>query len=688
MVTVVCLTITALVTAVLSTMSFINMREISRTQMTAATEENVARMSGRVADIIASHVALLEHTVIGSIPYMREARVDRDGLSDYFDAMQATLSNVLMIYSTNNVRWNAPGGYCAASTGWIPAQSWNNLERSWYNDAKKARGKVAFTLPYIDAATGKLIFAMARTVYDTDGRDLGVVSENVSIASLGSMLEENRSLPGQQTWLITKDGLFITNSDESAVMQKDFFAEWNGGALEKYRSDILTSASFSAMDSDVFVSSSLIPQSGWILVSTLPAEVIFAGANTLLIRALVTGIILLIASAIAAIALSGIIVKPLRYLASYSTVIANGNFSGEAPDYVAAEAAGLSAGFNAINEHISGLVKNIAASFERMRSSDSELKRVMDKSSSAASKITRLIHEVDAQVKEEASLMGQTVAQIDDKIHALNSLINEQSSQINSSSEAIEAMIRHNREIEEQIISLNDHILRLVESSKTEHEQIAQSTEAVGQIGQDSETLAGMNKIISNVAEETNLLAMNAAIEAAHAGESGKGFSVVSGEIRKLAETSTNQAKSSGGTLAQIKKRIDEVSAVSARIESAYAQTNSLIVGSSEIISRIKSAVTEQSLRSGQAHEGLKKIRDITRDVKQEAVNIKEETDAARRTSRQLSDMSDKIQHKVGDVAQSADLVFEASRQAGESVERNSKGLDTLDHDIKRFKIR
>ena len=169
---------------------FISLRRISYTQITDTTRENTARMSDQINAIIASHVALLEHTVIGSIPSMREDIVDRDKLSLYFDDMQATLDNVLMIYCTNNLRWNSPGGYCASSTGWYPQESWNNLERSWYQDAKKAQGKVAFTLPYIDAATGKLIFAMARTVFDKDRRDLGVVSENVSIASMGTILKE------------------------------------------------------------------------------------------------------------------------------------------------------------------------------------------------------------------------------------------------------------------------------------------------------------------------------------------------------------------------------------------------------------------------------------------------------------------------------------------------------------------
>ena len=188
-------------------------------------------------------------------------------MSIYFDDIQATLENVLMIYCTNNLRWNIPGGYCASSTGWFPQESWNNLERSWYQDAKKAQGNIAFTMPYIDAATGKLIFAMARTVFDKDLRDLGVVSENVSIETMGNILNEYIFMPQQQTFLITQEGLFITNPDESAVMTKDLFAELG---LERYRNQVLSAPSFSQMDEEVFISSSLIPKANWFLVYIIP----------------------------------------------------------------------------------------------------------------------------------------------------------------------------------------------------------------------------------------------------------------------------------------------------------------------------------------------------------------------------------------------------------------------------------
>jgi methyl-accepting chemotaxis protein len=323
-----------------------------------------------------------------------------------------------------------------------------------------------------------------------------------------------------------------------------------------------------------------------------------------------------------------------------------------------------------------------------MRSHGTELKQVIDQTSAAAAEIVQAIHEVDRRVNEEAGMVGKTVTQIDDRILALHTLIQEQAARISSSATAIEAMIAYNQNMEAQVTGLNAQILHLVDSSKTEHGHIAQSTQAVHQIEEDSANLAEMNKIISNVADETNLLAMNAAIEAAHAGESGKGFAVVAGEIRKLAETATTQAKGSSGTLTQIQKRIAEITAVSSRIEGSYAQTNELILKSNEVVSKIQHVIEEQADRSQQVLDRLKETQAITEQVKIEAENIKTEADQSRRMSANLYGMSETIRKRVSEAARSTERVFAASQQAHSSVEENAKGLDALDEAIQCFTVK
>ncbi|MDR2398036.1 MAG: methyl-accepting chemotaxis protein [Spirochaetaceae bacterium] len=687
--TAVCVSALVVGSLVVSVVSLIHLRRVSYAQVEGTTKENIANMSNQVSAVLAAHAAFLEHTIVSVIPFMRETPVDRDALSLFLDDMQATSAAIMMIYCTNDRPWDSPGGYFAASTGWIPPDAWNQLERPWYLDAKKAPGKIAFTLPYVDAASGGLVITLTRSVFDKDGRDLGVIGADVSIDSLRTILKEHSALPQQQSFLLTPEGLFITNPDESAVMQKDFFSEL---ALERYRAAILKAPSFSTMDDEVFIASSLIPQAAWRLVSVIPTKSIVVDANKALGQIIMIDMVLLVLAALFSLVCTRLMVRPLRSLTAYSAVLAGGDFSGTVPEYGTAESSGLSKGFNAINEHISELIHNIAASFERMRIHDAELKQVIAQSSQAAGVIVEAIQDVEQRIKDEVGLVGKTVTQsvahIDGKTQALNDLIQRQAAQINASSSAIETMIGHNRDMQEQIGALIRTIEQLIESSKAEHEHIERSTKTVEQIGADSANLALMNKTIGTVANETNLLAMNAAIEAAHAGSAGQGFAVVAQEIRKLAETTAAQAKGSRGTLTEIQQRILEIGSLSSRIEGAYSQTNRLILESNAVVEQVRCTVEEQMGRSEQVLELLTEIRGITGQVQSEAEHIKEETDVSRQMSGKLSVMSEAIHGRVSEVVKSTERVFAASQKAHSSVEENSQGLDALDEAIHRFIVR
>jgi methyl-accepting chemotaxis protein len=687
--TALCLSITVLCMLILATVSVIHLRRFSYTEIERSAKENTANISSQAEAIITTHSASLEHATISAITFMREPTVDVDALTSYFVDMNAAAVDTLVIYGTNNLRWNGPGGYYAGSDGWIPDADWNNLERPWYQDAKKAQGKIAFTLPYVDATTGQVVVTLSRTVFDKDGRDLGVLAVDVTINSLGSILEKHSTLPQQQSFFITQDGLFITNPDESAVMEKDLFSTLG---LERYRSAILNAPSFSTMDDDVFIASSFISQTNWCLVSVIPTSSIFASANRALLQIISIGIALCVVAVLASLVCIGILVKPLRNLTAYSTMLAQGDFSGTVPQYETAEASSLSTGFNTINEHISALFRDIVVSFAQMRSHENKLKQVITQSSTATEEIVRAIHEVEQRINNEVGMVSKNVAHlvvhIDDKILALNTLIQEQVAQIQASATSIDSMIAYNQDMQSQTNGLNDRIQELINSSKTEHEQIAHSTKVVQQIGVDSASLALMNKTIDDVAGQTNLLAMNAAIEAAHAGEAGKGFAVVASEIKKLAETSATQAKGSSGTLTEIQKRIAEITSLSGRIEGAYTQTNSLILESNGVVEQVKRTAEEQAERSRQVQENLKRIESITDQVKHEAEDIKTEADASRRMSDQLADVSVVIQGRVSEVVRSTEQVFAASQQATISMEENAKGLDALDGAIQRFTVR
>jgi methyl-accepting chemotaxis protein len=625
----------------------------------------------------------MAYAAIASAPFMSPEAPDTERLQSLFNRFMDAQSDFWLFYGSNNSVWNQPGGYAVYYDGRTPAADWDNTQRSWFTGAKQNPGQVVFADPYKAASGGQLTTAISTNVYDDNGVDLGVISANVSVSFLGELLQKSAFISGEETFFLNKEGLFVTHTDPEAILQRDFFKEFD---MEAYRNDILGAPLFSVMAADYFVVSAHIPQVSWVLVSMVPKTEVFAEFQQFVFRVVLISCMLLILAIGASLWFARVLVRPLRDLTAYSAALAQADFSGVSPEYSTTEASGLSAGFNAINEHISTLIRNIAVSFAQMRDQGEQLKATLDKSTAiTASTVQAAVHDVDMSVKEEADIVSGAVAKIDDKILSLNALIQEQADQIRSSSAVIEAMIAYNQEMEAQITGLREQMLRLVDSSKTEQGHIAQSITTVRQIGEASDQLAQMNKIVGNVADETNLLAMNAAIEAAHAGEVGKGFAVVAAEIRKLAEATTRQAQGSSGTLTQIQHRIVEITAVSGQIEGAYSRTNEMILRSREVAEQVQSSIGEQSLRSHEVLKRLKEIQSITDQVKSEAEHIRAETNISRQMSRRLSEMRNLIRMRMNEVARSMEQAFASSHQ---TLEENKKGLDALDQAIQRFTVR
>ena len=218
----------------------------------------------------------------------------------------------------------------------------------------------------------------------------------------------------------------------------------------------------------------------------------------------------------------------------------------------------------------------------------------------------------------------RTQKRLNDMMELLNNQLESQSSAITQSSSAIEEMIANIRSVSETLSKNAENVKTLKESSVVGHSSLNEVAADIRGIAEESESLLEINSVMRNIASQTNLLSMNAAIEAAHAGNSGKGFAVVADEIRKLAENSSQQSKIIGTVLKKIKESIDKITRSTESVMNKFSAIEDSVKIVAEQEGNIFNAMTEQGAGSNEILQAIAQVNDITSQVKADARKLVE----------------------------------------------------------------
>jgi methyl-accepting chemotaxis protein/ActR/RegA family two-component response regulator len=232
------------------------------------------------------------------------------------------------------------------------------------------------------------------------------------------------------------------------------------------------------------------------------------------------------------------------------------------------------------------------------------------------------------------------VKDIETSIESLNSLIEDQSKSINTSSSAIEVMTANIHSVRNTLIENSKSVSELAEASENGKSGLQTVAEKIREISRDSEGLLEINSAIDNIASQTNLLSMNAAIEAAHAGEAGKGFAVVADEIRKLAESSSEQSKTTATMLKKIKTSIDSITASSNEVLSGFEVIDSGVKTVSRHEENIRNAMEEQETGGKQILESMSRLKEISVSVRKGAEDMLASGDKLNRQTSEFINIS------------------------------------------------
>ncbi|MCL2879928.1 MAG: methyl-accepting chemotaxis protein [Treponema sp.] len=333
------------------------------------------------------------------------------------------------------------------------------------------------------------------------------------------------------------------------------------------------------------------------------------------------------------------------------------------------------------------LVKNQTANLSGI---GNELSENMNQTAGAISRMTGNIQNIKGEIISQSASVTETNAtmeQVVDNIGHLNTQVELQAESVALSSSAVEEMLANINSVTDTLIKNGENVRRLGAASDMGRTSVEGMSQDIQGIASESEGLMEINTVMKNIASQTNLLSMNAAIEAAHAGEAGKGFAVVADEIRKLAESSNDQSKTISSVLKKMKASIDKIRNSAGIVLDKFQDIDSEVRTVSEQEINIRSAMEEQSSGSRQILEAMTKLQDITRDVKDGSAEMLEGSRQVISEGEILAAATRKITEGVNGIASGAESIDSAVSRVHTITANNKEHINILAGEVDRFNV-
>lgn len=440
-----------------------------------------------------------------------------------------------------------------------------------------------------------------------------------------------------------------------------------------------------------FIAYTPVGDMGWNIGISIPEKIVLAPMNSLRFQWIIIAVLGILFGILIAIMNGRAIANPIRNVAENISRISSGDADltsriifKERNDEIGT----LVNGFNKFIENLQHIMTSLKQSQQNLSNIGTEMATSSQESASAIYEILANIEGVGKQTENQiksTSVVSNAIERIVSGIEKLEELIETQASSTTQASSAIEEMVVNINSINLSVNTMSDSFTTLIKSAangRTRQEAVELS---IKEISSQSELLLEANQVIAGIASQTNLLAMNAAIEAAHAGEAGKGFSVVSDEIRKLAETSSVQSQHIGTQLSNIDKTILNVVDASNESGQAYNTIIQEIESTDHLVKQVSSAMLEQKEGSEQVLIALNEMNKSGSDVRDQAVVMTNESEKASSSMNELSEISSLISNSMDEMSAGATEINESANSVSEMAESTKNNIQDMENVIGKF---
>lgn len=408
--------------------------------------------------------------------------------------------------------------------------------------------------------------------------------------------------------------------------------------------------------------------------------------RTLVLVNLLAALVILAASSALSLSMTrslAALVKSLRRMAQ-----------GDCTERIAAagadEIGSIAAAANDLTASLNTIVGTVRQRVLSLREQGEELAAQMHRMSSSVAGIDTAVDGSRAGLSRQTDAVGAVAAAIEQLARTVDSLftmIGDQGAVIGESSSLVEQMIANVQSIASNTDSAGRATDSLLASSNDGAAVLGDMDGAVLEITRYSEGLAAAAMTIADVAKHTNLLAMNAAIEAAHAGSAGSGFAVVADEIRKLAERSASQATDISKDLTRVAESIAKVKDAAAAVSGSFGTVLVHANDVGRIVTEIRRSTSEQSAGGSRVLEGLARLVSITKQVHDGAQEMTLGNDQILEQISTLKAVADATISANDDIGRGTAEIERAVAATSELAELNERQILAVLQGVDAFKI-
>lgn len=571
----------------------------------------------------------------------------------------------------------------------------NDPNNSWFFSALDMEENFQLNLDRDETLGDTLLFVNA--VIRNQGSGIGITGVGLNINKLQQQFEEIHLTENSFVHLIDDSGRILISSSDKALGTN--FEEFT---VQNRESSLLETIAGSEESQESFLQLELsggnsniiwrgIGDTQYKVVAVVPEAEMIGFIDAIKFSTIFAVLFSLILSFFILILVALSISRPIKQISGRLEEIAAGeaDLTQELSISGKDEVAVLSGAFNGFIRHLRMLINNIKDGMQSITYDKDEIATGSTETASAIYEIRRSIESIQHEfqtfngeiLKTSSSFTGMT-----DNVQNLRKEIENQGSAVEQTSASIEEMNASINAISKTSSVRKTEAEELVGVVNTMKTSMGGIQKDVQQLNNKAEEMTKATELINNISSKTNLLSMNAAIEAAHAGEAGRGFAVVAEEIRSLADHSATNAKNISTELKGSVEIIHKLDKTSTEATEQFGRIEKVTKNTMNSFVEIASTMAELSTGTEEINKAISSLRNISQGVGESSTTIESEIDEVQERVHTVSAMSEEMNAAINEIITGTEQINTAMNELNNNIQDLNSSIDGISGSIEKFK--